>query len=228
MTTAKSRIRPSVSPPARPLPAISTTIPNAASGRTAAAMRPTVRRVRNDRLSPKPSPESSSKVGPGSADAGQLGRRAGRDRSAIGLVDAASRGGCAVDRVVSHRPPAGPPRRAGSRSPDRLEVDRPIRVDLDLLAETPHRDPDVGGVGVLGVRPAPRQERLGRDGLADVRGEGVEEPRLGRRQLDASRPTVASRRWRSRVRSGPRTRLWRGTLSPSRRRTRLIRARSSG
>ena len=42
------------------LPVSSTMIPNAARGRTAAAIRPTVSRVRNDRLSPKLKPGSSS------------------------------------------------------------------------------------------------------------------------------------------------------------------------
>ena len=65
-----------------------------------------------------------------------------------------------------------------------LDVDRPVRVDLDLLAQAAHRDPDVRRVGVLGLGPAARQQRLGRDGLAEVGGQGVEQARFGRRQLD--------------------------------------------
>ena len=102
-----------------------------------------------------------------------------------------------VSRVVEHRrqppPPASgrtrPRRRRRRHEPvadaaDRLQVDRPVRVDLDLLAEPAHRDPDVRRVGVLGVGPAADEQRVGRDGLAEVRGEGVEQPRFGRRQLD--------------------------------------------
>ena len=63
-------------------------------------------------------------------------------------------------------------------------MDRPVRVELDLLAEPAHRDPDVRRVGVLGLGPAAGEERLGRDRLAEVRGERVEEARFGRRQLD--------------------------------------------
>ena len=65
-----------------------------------------------------------------------------------------------------------------------LDVDRLVRVDLDLLAQAAHRDPDVGRVGILGLRPAAREERLGRDRLAEVRREGVQQARLGRGQLD--------------------------------------------
>ena len=67
---------------------------------------------------------------------------------------------------------------------DRHEVLRVVGVDLDLLAQTAHRDPDIRGVGVLGLGPAPDEERLRRDGLADVRGKRVEQARFGRRQLD--------------------------------------------
>ena len=40
---------------------------------------------------------------------------------------------------------------------------------FDLLAEASHGDQHVGGVGVLGLRPATGEERLGHDGLAQVR-----------------------------------------------------------
>ena len=65
---------------------------------------------------------------------------------------------------------------------------RSVRLDLDLLAETPHRDPDVGRVRVLGLRPAASEERLGCHRLAKVGRQGVEEARLGRRQLDRLAP----------------------------------------
>ena len=110
-----------------------------------------------------------------------------------------------------------------------LEVDRPVRVELDLLAQAAHRDPDVGRVGVLGLGPAAGEQRLGRDGLAEVRGQGVEQARLGRGQLDDLRRRRSPRGDGGRASGSARaTRLWRGTLSPRRRRTRLIRARSSG
>jgi hypothetical protein len=59
-----------------------------------------------------------------------------------------------------------------------------VRVDLDLLAQPTHRHPHVGRIGVLRLRPAACEERLGRDGLAEVRRERVEEPGFGRGQLD--------------------------------------------
>ena len=90
--------------------------------------------------------------------------------------------------VLSHRARA---RRAAGRrhqpiahAAHGLDVHRPVGVDLDLLAQPAHRDPDVGRVGVLGLGPAAGEERLGRDDLAEVRGERVEQPRFGRRQLD--------------------------------------------
>ena len=61
---------------------------------------------------------------------------------------------------------------------------RTVRVDLDLLAEATHRHPDVGRIGVLGLGPSAREERLGRDRLAEVGGEGVQQARFGRGQLD--------------------------------------------
>jgi hypothetical protein len=64
---------------------------------------------------------------------------------------------------------------SGSRRPDRLDMDGLVRIDLHLLAEPAHRDPDVGRVGVLGLGPAAGEERLGRDGLAEVGGEGIQE-----------------------------------------------------
>ena len=116
----------------------------------------------------------------------------GASRSAIGVrrrpVRIASRrpAACQPSVGVAGVAGAGVDRRDQpvADAADRLDVDRLVRVDLDLLAEAAHRDPDVGRVGVLGLGPAAGEERLGRDGLAEVRGKRVEEARLGRRQLD--------------------------------------------
>ena len=119
--------------------------------------------------------------------------------------------------AVSHRPVV-PPRRAGSRRRGRSgSMDRAVRVELDLLAQPAHRDPDVGRIGILGLGPAALEQGLGRHRLADVGRQRVQQARLGRGERDRFAPTVAWRLWRSSVRSGPRRRLWRGTLSPSRR-----------
>ena len=55
---------------------------------------------------------------------------------------------------------------------------RPVGVHLHLLAQAAHRHPDIAGIGVLGVCPAPDQEGLRGDGLAEVGGEGVEQARF--------------------------------------------------
>ena len=80
--------------------------------------------------------------------------------------------------------PASPRDEPVADAADRDEMERPVGVDLELLAEAAHRDPDVGRVGVLGLGPAADEQRLGRDGLAEVRGQRVQQPRLGRGQLD--------------------------------------------
>ena len=57
-------------------------------------------------------------------------------------------------------------------------------VDLELLAQAPHRDPDVGRLRLVGLGPAARQERLGRHRPAEVGGQREQQARFGRRQLD--------------------------------------------
>ena len=64
------------------------------------------------------------------------------------------------------------------------QVGRPVRVGLELRPEPAHGDPHVRRVGRLGLRPAPGEEGLGRDHLAEVRGQGVEQPRFGRGEGD--------------------------------------------
>ena len=91
---------------------------------------------------------------------------------------------------------------------------RIVTHTYDGSASSVSAQPRASSVSVVTVCP---RLRPGRTGVATRWG-----------QLDSPPPTVASRRWSSSVRFGPRTRLWRGTLSPSRRSIRLIRARSSG
>ena len=151
----------------------------------AAAIRPRVRRVRNERLIP------SEAAGRGRL-VGRRGERLGNVRDGEPVVGRTIRPVDAAARRRRRRsaPAATRARRLRRRhqpvadAADRLEVGRLVRVDLDLLAQAPHRDPDVRRVGVLGVGPAAGEQRLGRDGLAEVRGERVEQARLGRRQLD--------------------------------------------
>ena len=57
-----------------------------------------------------------------------------------------------------------PPRSTGPSQPiadaaDGEDVERPVRIDLDLLAQPAHRDPHVGRVGVLGLGPATGKQR---------------------------------------------------------------------
>ena len=177
-------------------------MPNPATGRTAAAMRASVSRVR------KPSPSRDDRRGRRL----DVRRRHDRRRSAVARPPrlgerprpARSVGEAAVRSAAGRRRRAGPPvasrrRRSPSSAsvvsaalarPDQpvadaahgQQVDGLVGVDLDLLAQPPHRHPDVARVGVLGVGPAAGEQRLGRDGLAEVRGQRVEEPRLGRRE----------------------------------------------
>ena len=57
-------------------------------------------------------------------------------------------------------------------------------IGLELLPQAPHGDPHVGRLGVVRLRPAADHQRVRRDRLAEVGGEGEEETRLGRGQLD--------------------------------------------
>ena len=178
-------------------------------GQDAAATSPSVRRVRN--AGPRAAgPERAARAG----SAGAAARR-GRGRAAASSVVTASPSTPADDQAVAD-------------AADRQQVDRLVGIHLHLLPQAPHRDPDVARVGILRVGPATGEERLGGHGLAEVGGEGVQQPRLGRRQRHACPSTSASRRWSSSASLGPSSSRWRGTRSPSRRSTRWIRARSSG
>ena len=133
--------------------------PKRPSGTTAAARRVRVRRVWND---------SATALAAGRRRRSSVrGRRGPRRRS---------RRRWARRRPVGDEPVAD--------AADGEQVARAVRVELELLAQAAHRDPDVGRFGVVGLRPAADEQRLGRHGLAEVGGEGEEEPRLGRGERD--------------------------------------------
>ena len=235
--------RPSVASSTARAPSRSTTAPKTASGRIAAATSPMretrperQRRARAHRIVAG-GHRSSTRRGSRRrrrATARPRRRRAGRRRTSgpIGVATVAAGGRHRRRRAPSARrsPGRSVGRRAGSRRRGPSGGGPGwFGSTLELLAQAAHRDPDVGRVGVLGLGPAAGEQRLGRHGLAEVRGERVEQARLGRRELDGLAadgrlaPVEVEGQARARGRG-----CWRGTLSPSRRRTRLIRARSSG
>ena len=59
---------------------------------------------------------------------------------------------------------------------DGQEVARAVRVDLELLAQAPHGDPDVGRFRLVGDRPAAVQEGFRGDGLTEVGSQGEQQP----------------------------------------------------
>ena len=193
--------------------AATTTSPNEASGRTAAATRAIVRRVRNEiplstrsgrgwilGLEPRSLPGMSSscapEIGPGSglpprspsetrAPIGRWGRSAGAASAVPGDGPVTVR--CPVRASRSRRAtPSGALDRDEpiADAADGQEVGRVVRVGFELRPQPAHRHPDVGRIRVLGLGPAAGEQGLGRHDLADVRHEGVEQPRFGRRQLD--------------------------------------------
>ena len=120
---------------------------------------------------------------------------AGPMRCGSGALAAVGRSTGAPARVA-HRALTGGVRLRGRRPGDepvadpanRHEVDRVVRIRLDLLAEAAHRHPDVRRVGVVGVAPAAVEERLRADRVAEVRRERVQQARLGRRRAGPARP----------------------------------------
>ena len=138
-------------------PVAMSSTPKTPSGMIAAARRVRVSRVWKDRARPA------------AGGSGRRSRSSGRVGGALG-------GRSGLDGLAGHQPVAD--------AADRQQVARPVRVDLELLAQAPHRHPDVGRLGVVGLRPAARQQGLGRDGLAEVGGQGEEQPRFGRGELD--------------------------------------------
>src|SRR5215210_4695894 len=142
-------------------------------------MRASVSRVRNEMATP--TPESSSR--PSSIGSSSRGSAAGTSSTAS---TTSSRGGGSRSAVAtaSSRIRVASLDQPIPDASDRQDVAWARRVDLYLLAEAPHRDVEEGRVGVLRVGPPPGEQRLGRNGLAEVRGERIEEPGFGGSELD--------------------------------------------
>ena len=131
--------------------------PKTPSGTIEAARSVSVSRVWNDSLPPRVAAGSAGPV---------IGRGRRGSRQSV-----RRRGGLVGDQPVAD-------------AADGQQVARMVGIGLELLPQAPHRDPHVGRLGVVRLRPAADHQGVRRDGLAEVGGEGEEEPRLGRRQLD--------------------------------------------
>ena len=81
-----------------------------------------------------------ARVGPGGRSTGRL------PASLTARSPLAPGGSCSRGRRSGDEPVADPA--------NRHEVDRVVRIRLDLLAQAAHRDPDVGRVGIVRVAPA--------------------------------------------------------------------------
>src|ERR1035437_2175257 len=100
---------------------------------------------------------------------------------------------------------------------DGQQVDWLVGIDFDLLAQTAHRDPDVGRVGLFRVGPAADEQSVSRDDLAEICCQGMEQARFCRGQLhfrvgDRRRPAVKIER---EVRSEHQRLAWDPVAQPS-------------